>query len=152
MSLQKLYQNEIKQHARNPIGNKLRFIPTHQAEGYNPSCGDELNIYLQIENTPTQQIINIGFDSDACAICTASASLLCEHSQEKNISQLKADTQLLTNALKSKAPLNIPALNCLINVAEHPSRINCALLPWDTLLQAALSASPSNKPSIDGRQ
>ena len=87
MSLNQLYQQEIKNHSRNPIGQNREFECTHQAEGYNPSCGDELNVFLRLNHK--QEIEEIGFNSDACAICTASASLLCEHAEGKNLTEVQ---------------------------------------------------------------
>ena len=137
MSLHQLYQQEIKQHSRQPVGANLKFEQTHQAEGYNPSCGDELDVYLQLASFGTEtQIRSIGFHSDACAICTASASLLCEHSRGKTVAQLERDIRDISESLNNKTRLAIRSLECLSAVSKHPSRINCALLPWQTLKQA----------------
>ncbi|NQZ12157.1 MAG: iron-sulfur cluster assembly scaffold protein, partial [Algicola sp.] len=72
---QQLYQQLIIDHNRAPIGKDNTFCFSHSMDGENPSCGDELTLYLKLSQ---QHIENIGFNSDACAICTASASLLCE--------------------------------------------------------------------------
>ncbi len=134
MSLNQLYQDKIKQHSQSPVGSNLDFLPTHKAEGYNASCGDELEIYLQLNNH--QLIKNIAFKSDACAICTASASLLCEYGINKSTTRLKQDSSDLTATLKSGKPLTLKSMECLTAVSQYPSRINCALLPWETLLLA----------------
>lgn len=137
MSLQLLYQQAIKQHSHNPIGNNINFSPTHSAEGYNASCGDELNLYLQLSGTePLIAVETIGFDSDACAICTASASLLCEHSLGKKATQLRQDIYDFTQTIENNTTLTIESIKCLTAVSSHPSRRNCALLPWKTLLEA----------------
>ncbi|MCW8875889.1 MAG: iron-sulfur cluster assembly scaffold protein [Kangiellaceae bacterium] len=134
MSLNQLYQQEIKDHNQNPIGHNRRFAQTHHAEGYNPSCGDELSIYLKINQQ--QEIEMIGFDSDACAICTASASLLCEHAEGKNLVDIQQDIGNISQSLVQNTPLPYDTLSCLSPVSSHKSRVGCALLPWQTLAQA----------------
>ncbi|TQV85044.1 Fe-S cluster assembly sulfur transfer protein SufU [Aliikangiella coralliicola] len=153
MSLKQLYQQTIKQHSQSPIGANAQFTPTHQAEGYNPSCGDELDIYLQLEPTKsasTTQIKAIGFHSDACAICTASASMLCEHSEGKTVEELQKCVDDLSISIKNRTTLSeslctSSPLNCLTAVSAYPSRINCALLPWQTLGRALQTAQKSTQ-------
>ncbi len=136
MSINQLYQQTIKQHSQSPVGLNASFAHTHELEGFNPSCGDELNIYIKLNSqTKVPTIVNIGFTADACAICIASCSLLCTHGLNQSLQQLQQDYQSLAHSLNNKIPLQIELLNCLTGVSSHPSRINCALLPWQTLSQ-----------------
>lgn len=145
MSLSQLYQQEIKKHSRNPIGQKRQFERSHQADGYNPSCGDELNVYVKVDHN--QKIEMIGFESDACAICTASASLLCQHVEGKTLAETQQDIQIISQSLLQNTPLAYDTLNCLLPVSLHKSRIGCALLPWQTLGQALPISIDINKAS-----
>ncbi|TQV72955.1 SUF system NifU family Fe-S cluster assembly protein [Aliikangiella marina] len=135
MALNELYQQAIKTHSKNPIGKDLSFEATHRAEGYNPSCGDELSVYLTL-NKESDKVTHIGFTGDACAICIASASLMCQHAPGKKTTALINDLNLLSQSLHERSDLTIETLNCLTAVSKHPSRINCALLPWKTLQQS----------------
>lgn len=142
MSLTQLYQKEIKQHSQRLVNNKTNFTSTHQVDGYNPSCGDELTLYLQVAQNGSYQKVNaISVEADACIICKASASLLCEHSEGKTVIQLQEDIGKLIQAIKNKSELTIKQLQCLTVVCAHPSRMNCALLPWTTLSEAFKQSS-----------
>lgn len=127
---QQLYQQLIIEHNRAPIGKDKNFCFSHSMDGENPSCGDELTLYLKLCQ---QQIENIGFNSDACAICTASASLLCEQLHGKNLEQASALADSLHRHLQQKTGDIDTALAPLTAVSQFPSRVNCALLPWSTL-------------------
>lgn len=136
---QKLYQQLIISHNRQPIGKDKVFPYSHSALGENPSCGDELNLYIELSH---QQINDIGFNSDACAICTASASLLCQQVQSKTLAQASELSQQLSAWLQQKTTQpqafnDDNPLQALSGVSHFPSRINCALLPWHTLDQIA---------------
>jgi nitrogen fixation NifU-like protein len=145
---QQLYQQLIIDHNNSPIGKDKTFCFSHSMDGENPSCGDELTLYLKLNQ---QQIENIGFNSDACAICTASASLLCEQLNGKNLEQasamadslqlyfLQVNSQQMSNQRKTAEINN--ALAPLTGVSQYPSRVNCALLPWSTLGQLIKGAT-----------
>ncbi len=134
MSISQLYQQTIKLHNDNPVGYAPDFVATIEEEGYNPSCGDELTLSLCID--AQGEISPIGFTADACAICKASASLMCEHSLNKHAQQLLIDIEVLSEAIRLGHDIPFENLYCLGQVSRHRSRINCALLPWQTLAQA----------------
>ncbi|MET1255067.1 iron-sulfur cluster assembly scaffold protein [Aliikangiella maris] len=177
MALNQLYQQQIKQHANAPVGLSPTFQPTHQFDGYNPTCGDEITLLLKLEEiklealefeelecaSPQLKIPNnkpdalavvannqadhyhisqIGFTADACTICVASASLLCEFAANKSLKHLQAMTERLKTALNApnESELNNlltdTSLLCLGGVRQYPSRINCALLPWQTMIES----------------
>ncbi len=159
--MEKLYQSALKKHSSSPIGRGRRIEASHFSEGYNASCGDEIDFSLQL-NPITGEIDEISFDDDSCAICTASASILCESSlsltqHKMNRAYLELLSILdpennLNNEQKCDSPITeIPeSLSVLSPVAAHPSRINCALLPWQTALAAfnkPVAANKKNEPT-----
>jgi nitrogen fixation NifU-like protein len=136
---QQLYQQMIIHHNREPVGKDKAVSFNHSADGENPSCGDELTLYIKLEQ---QQIEDIGFTADACAICTASASLLCQQLHGKNLTQATAMANSLADSLSNNLTARAvkpgscqlhQSLNVLTGVTKFPSRVNCALLPWSTL-------------------
>lgn len=144
MSLNELYQQTIKQHNLNPCGLGKIENADIQLRGYNPSCGDELEVYLNISQSDnTTKVNDIGFEADACAICQASLSLMCQHSQNKNAVDLLQDIQQFEDSLKHDQTSTIDSLQCLTAVKRFPSRVNCALLPWQTLRKILLSKLPN---------
>ncbi len=133
MSLNQLYQETIRQHNRTPVGENPGFKASFTIEGYNPSCGDELVLYISMLEG---RILELGFTADACAICRASTSLLCEHGKHRTGPQMLEDIEQLCTCLNHGTEIAHPNLRSLGAVSTHKSRINCALLPWQTLAKA----------------
>jgi nitrogen fixation NifU-like protein len=140
--LQDLYQELIIDHGRHPrhFGPLSNATRTH--EGYNPLCGDRLQLYLFEENGVIKAA---RFEGSGCVISTASASLMMEMIQGKSIAQVDAlftaFHQLLTQRDKPADAEQLGKLMALAGVAEYPVRIKCATLCWHTV-QAALKNSP----------
>ncbi|HSV43424.1 MAG TPA: SUF system NifU family Fe-S cluster assembly protein [Candidatus Bathyarchaeia archaeon] len=116
-------------------------MPTcsHHAQGYNPSCGDHLHVYVKVDQGGI--IEDIAFIADACAVATASASMMTE--AIKGISIATAETTFKKfNDLVSGKPgarnhaSDLGPLLIFKNLQQYPSRIKCALLPWEALLAA----------------
>src|SRR5690625_1709928 len=92
-NLRELYQEVIFEHNRNPRNFKYLADATHQAIGYNPLCGDQLTIYLKVNDDDI--IEDVAFVGQGCAISKASASLMTEAVQGKSI----ADADSLFDAM-----------------------------------------------------
>lgn len=138
--LRDLYQEVIVDHGRRPRHFGPLPEASHQAEGFNPLCGDRLTLRLQVVDGI---IVDARFEGAGCAISTASASLLTE--AVTGLAVADADTlfaafhALLTGEPGDPAALG--KLQVLAGVREFPSRIKCATLAWHTL-QAALHGAP----------
>jgi nitrogen fixation NifU-like protein len=129
-----LYRESIKRHAADPIGYRQEIDPTHQHEEYNPLCGDRIMVQLRIA---AEQVEAAAFDGEACAICMASASLLCGSTPGKPVSHLEDLHDLLLAALDSDPDISgIDELKPLLGVKRYPSRIRCATLPWSAAVKA----------------
>ncbi|MGE0634351.1 MAG: iron-sulfur cluster assembly scaffold protein, partial [Pseudobdellovibrionaceae bacterium] len=116
---------------------KNGFFPenaTHQNQITNPICGDHVQLKFRVEN---QVIREVGFSARACAICTASASILCENILDKKIDfVLKLAYLFEESILASSDSLWAEELNGFISFQHlrvNPSRRACALLPWIAL-------------------
>ena len=137
--VQALYKQAVLQHNRNPIGYEKAVQATHSASEINPLCGDVIHIHLQLDG---EYIRDIGFSGQSCAICTASASMLCKilpgcQRVEFDLQRQDFNAAMHGNATAA-ADLN-EALRALLGVRRFPSRISCAQLPWKAT-QKALSA------------
>ena len=134
--LRQLYEEVILDHNRNPRNFHKRPGGTNRhAYGFNPLCGDEFTINLEVEDGV---IKDAGFEGAGCAISTASASLMTEALIGKTEAQARAlfedmHALLTTNA---DAP-DVGKLRVLAGVREYPARVKCATLAWHTM-QAAL--------------
>ena len=74
MSQLDLYQQVILEHNRKPKNFRALDSATHQAEGFNPLCGDHFRVFLEID---AQHLIHkVTFTGSGCAISKASASMM----------------------------------------------------------------------------
>ena len=136
--LNDLYQAIILDHNKRPRHYGELTNATHVAEGYNPLCGDRIEVFLQLSG---DQIEAIQFECASCAICKASASIMAQalvgqsisfgESIQESVSRiLKTDTETVTLDVQGEVAV-------LSGVRNFPARIKCATLPWHTY-QAAL--------------
>jgi nitrogen fixation NifU-like protein len=133
-----LYRAAIRQHASAPVGYRQPVAATHRHEEFNPQCGDRIEIQLQVGS---ERIEAAAFDGEACAICIASASLLCSLAPGQTVAGLQQLGNDLRQALDPAAPPELllhEDLHALLGVRPYPSRIRCATLPW-TAARRALS-------------
>ena len=129
-----LYRETIRQHAANPVGFRQQIDATHEHEEYNPLCGDRILMQLRIT---AGQVEAVAFDGEACAICMASASLLCDCIAGKPVSHLEQLHDRLQAALENGGETDgIEELQPLLGVKPYPSRIRCATLPWSAARKA----------------
>ncbi|MEM8868416.1 MAG: Fe-S cluster assembly sulfur transfer protein SufU [Verrucomicrobiota bacterium] len=134
--LSELYQSIILSHNKQPRHYGVLTGYTHQAEGYNPLCGDKITVQLRVEG---EQINEIQFESAACAICKASASIMTEAIRSKHLSevqQLGAHVAEILSTDRSTDLAEDGDLAALAGVRKFPARIKCAILPWHTLEDA----------------
>lgn len=136
--LRDLYQEVIIDHARNPRNFGTVDNLTHHAEGFNPLCGDQLSLELNIEN---DVIKDCKFKGTGCAISTASASLMTQILNGKTVADaektLKEFIEMVTTTPQDEHNA-LGKLTILAGVHEYPARVKCATLAWHTL-QAALN-------------
>lgn len=135
--LSRLYLDAIKRHAADPAGFRQKINATHQHEEYNPLCGDRILLRLRID---AGRIEAAAFDGEACAICLASSSLLCEHVPGLSVENLLEQHRQLSEALESgEGTPGMDALTPLLGVRPYPSRIQCATLPWKAAARAIVT-------------
>jgi nitrogen fixation NifU-like protein len=132
-----LYQELILDHKRHPRNFHRLEGATHKAQGFNPLCGDELTLYLRIED---DRIVDVGFEGQGCAISTASASLLTETVKGKTVAEAEdmfgRMHDLLTKDAPEVTPESMGKLGVLSGVRDYPTRVKCATLSWHTLKAA----------------
>ena len=134
--LSRLYREIILQHSSHPIGFQKVIKETCRNEQFNPLCGDRIAIMLQVED---RMIQDAAFDGESCAICTASASLLCELIPGGLVEEFRKTHHWLEHSLGSNEETAGPqALNVLLGVRKYPSRIECVTLPWTAAAEALL--------------
>ena len=132
MSLQELYQEMIVDHSKSPR-NFGKLDHAVHAEGYNPLCGDKVEIYIVLEGNCVKDIRFLG---SGCAISTASASLMTECVKSKTTQDIKKISEEFQSMLTHDdyvASKDLGKLTVFQGVREFPTRVKCATLAWHTL-------------------
>ena len=142
MDLKELYQDIILEHGKNPrnFGKCEKY--THQAKGYNPLCGDLVQVYLKLNNE--KKVEDLTFEGSGCAISIASTSIMTELVKGKSTEIAKKIIIDFLNMVKSTSEIKSNDLNedqkttvmSLSGVKKYPMRVKCATLAWHTLTSA----------------
>jgi nitrogen fixation NifU-like protein len=152
--LEDLYREIILDHYRSPRNRgELETPPAHRTEGFNPLCGDEVVVFVELDEN--DRIADLKISGQGCSISQSSASMMSAAVKGRTVQEAKD----LTNTFKSmmsihetdiggdgseaEAPtdaatgeLTLGDLEALRGVVKFPVRIKCATLSWNTLNQA----------------
>jgi nitrogen fixation protein NifU and related proteins len=136
--LSTLYQDVIIDHARRPHNFGPIEGATCTLDGHNPLCGDQLTLYLTLEDG---RITDIGFEGAGCAISQASASLMTDMlkglSDEQALDLFARVHAMLTVEPTEGSPKpEVGKMIALSGIWEYPTRVKCATLAWQTLRAA----------------
>ena len=138
--LSELYQAVILDHNKKPRNFRKLENANRSAEGYNPLCGDQLKVYLHVED---DQVKEISFEGSGCAISKASASMMTQAVKGKT--KAEAETlfnefhRMATGELDEESEANhLGKLTIFAGVRDFPARVKCATLSWHTM-HAALN-------------
>ena len=136
LSLEELYKEVILDHYRTPR-NKGRLDPHDiMLERNNPLCGDEIELFVKFEG---ETLAGISFDGKGCSISQASASMMTEKVQDlsvKDANELAETIKAMMSGEEEGDPEVLGDLVSLKGVVKYPVRIKCALLGWNTLIEA----------------
>ena len=154
--LEDLYREIILDHYRNPRNRgELPVPPAHKVEGFNPLCGDEIVIYLDVEGGV---VTDLRIGGQGCSISQSSASMMSSAVKGRTLDEVRAlsrafkgmmsihEQSLDGDGLDGDGDGSEPAsaedenvklgdLEALRGVVKFPVRIKCATLSWNTLLQ-----------------
>ena len=136
MSLEELYKEVILDHYRAPR-NKGRLDPHDIAlERNNPLCGDEIELFLRFDGDTLE---GVAFEGKGCSISLASASMMTEKVIGIPSKDAAGLAEHIKRMLAGEEEGDAEALGDLVSlkgVVKYPVRIKCALLGWNTLLEA----------------
>jgi nitrogen fixation NifU-like protein len=154
--LEDLYREIILDHYRSPRNRgELPVPPAHRSEGFNPLCGDEVVVFLVLEDGVVSDLRIAG---QGCSISQSSASLMSAAVKGKTVADARrligsfkammsvhehaiggpdaADGNSASAAgLEALAAEGLGELAALQGVVKFPVRIKCATLSWNTLAQ-----------------
>ena len=159
--LEDLYREIILDHYRNPRNRgELETPPAQRVEGFNPLCGDEIVVYVQVDDD--RRISDIKIGGQGCSISQSSASMMSSAVKGKTIEEARALTRAFkalmtihesrldggdgsgTDTPTPDPEVKLGDLEALQGVVKFPVRIKCATLSWNTLgqgLDEAVDAS-----------
>jgi nitrogen fixation protein NifU and related proteins len=142
--LENLYKELILEHYKHPR-NKGRLENALHQEGVNPSCGDEIQLFLEIEDTTIKAV---KFTGEGCAISQASASMMTEAIKGKSLTEVLELTQKFKHMIHGQTPAeDLGDLVMLQGISKLHARVKCATLAWVTLEQAVETASNESTPN-----
>ena len=135
--LSDLYREILLDHNSKPRNFRRLEDANRSADGYNPLCGDKIELYLKVDD---QVIADVGFQGSGCAISRASASMLTQSIKGQSVERaqqiFEAFHRMLTEPETELDYDTLEDLESLAGVSEFPTRIKCAVLAWHTLRAA----------------
>lgn len=157
--LEDLYREIILDHYRSPRNRgELPTPPAHVETGFNPLCGDEITVYLQVDG---DVISDIKLDGQGCSISQSSASMMSTAVKGRTVGEARSVIRTFKGMMsvhehrldgdggspaipEPEVPLG--DLEALQGVVKFPVRIKCATLAWNTLTQAIDASAPAAAP------
>jgi nitrogen fixation protein NifU and related proteins len=149
--LEDLYREIILDHYRSPRNRgELPVPPAHRVEGFNPLCGDEIVVYVEVDDDGTVTDLKIG--GQGCSISQSSASMMSAAVKGRPVPEARRITRAFkammsihgqeldggedADSAEQLADVDLGDLEALRGVVKFPVRIKCATLSWNTLAQA----------------
>jgi nitrogen fixation NifU-like protein len=131
-----LYQQVILDHNKKPRNFHKLPAPTHEAEGFNPLCGDHLWVYLNV--AANGLIEDAAFEGAGCAISKASASMMTVALKGKTVDEARQlfdefHKLLLGELDPDTAPHHLGKLKIFSGIWQYPARVKCAALGWHAM-------------------
>ena len=134
-----LYEDLVLEHAKRPRNRGRLAQATHSAAADNALCGDSIRVEVQVDHGDIRAAC---FEGHACAIATASASLLTEHVRGRSVDHARMLAEQM-EALCAGQPdaaavagAELGELGVFAGVRRYPARVRCATLAWDALRRA----------------
>ncbi|HEY0519053.1 MAG TPA: SUF system NifU family Fe-S cluster assembly protein [Ilumatobacteraceae bacterium] len=147
--LEDLYREIILDHYRTPRNRGELPPPAAHAVGHNPLCGDEIDVYLQVEG---DTVTDVKVGGQGCSISQSSASMMSQAVKGKSLAEVRALVRRFKGmmSIEEETPygeeipeteVKLGDLEALQGVVKFPVRIKCATLAWNTLIEAMHEAT-----------
>ncbi|MDE2804284.1 MAG: SUF system NifU family Fe-S cluster assembly protein [Gemmatimonadota bacterium] len=131
-----LHQALIRDHFRRPRNRGPLDPPAASGHAHNRFCGDTVKMWARIEGG---RIAEVSFDGRGCSISLAAASMITALVRGKAVDEVAELRHALTQGLAPDGPAlpkKVGDLRALAGVRRFPSRVRCALLPFEALEEA----------------
>lgn len=133
--LVELYQELVLDHNNRPRNKRVMEDASNTADGYNPLCGDQVSVFVKVENGV---IADVSFQGVGCAISQSSASMMTQNVKGKPVEEAEALFEMF-HTMVTRDPSadfdgsSLGELEALAGVCAFPNRIKCASLAWHTM-------------------
>jgi nitrogen fixation NifU-like protein len=133
--LNDLYQEVILDHNKNPRNFREMDTANFKADGHNPLCGDQLKVFLEVED---ERVKDVSFVGSGCAISKASASMMTQVVKGKSKAEAEKmfdefHRMVLGELDEDEEENSLGKLKIFAGVREFPARVKCASLSWHTM-------------------
>ena len=152
--LEDLYREIILDHYRNPRNRGELPPPALHAKGHNPLCGDEIEVFLDVEDGTVR---DVRISGQGCSISQSSASMMSAAVKGKSVDEVRVVVRRFKQMMSidddgtGSGPSDgtvtgtdtvaLGDLEALQGVVKFPVRIKCAVLAWNTLIEALESSA-----------
>lgn len=135
MDLKQIYREIVNEHNLHP-GHKHDLIsPTYVLEGVNPTCGDDVNIQLKLDENGV--ITEASFNGSGCAVSQASSDIMMDQiiglTKEEALKLVDTFMAMVHGTVSDEELEELDEAAALQDVAHMPARAKCATLAWHTL-------------------
>ena len=144
--LVELYQELVLDHNNRPRNKRVMEDASNTADGYNPLCGDQVSVFLKVEEGV---IADVSFQGVGCAISQSSASMMTQNVKGKPVEEAEALFELF-HTMVTRDPSadfdgsSLGELEALAGVCAFPNRIKCASLAWHTMAASLDTKNPEH--------
>lgn len=134
MDIKSLYREIVNEHNLHPTHKHDIAAPTMVLNGVNPSCGDDINLQLLIEDGV---IADASFNGSGCAVSQASADMMCDlvigQSTEDALALAANFKAMIHGEATDEQKESLDEAASLEDVSHMPARVKCAMLGWRTM-------------------
>jgi nitrogen fixation protein NifU and related proteins len=145
--MEDLYQEIILDHYRNPQGRGLREPFEAQVHHVNPTCGDEIDLRVHLEEEDgVTRVADVSYAGQGCSISQASASVMYDSIAGRTLDEALEALARFQEMVQSKGEIagdeeTMGDAVAFAGVAKYPARVKCALLPWMAWKDAVVQAT-----------
>lgn len=135
MKIDDVYTEIIMEHNRSKHNKKILDNPDGFARGHNPNCGDDLTVFVKLNENIIE---DISYNGSGCAISEASASIMIDLLKGKTVKEARICIETFVKMIKKEVDMEfaqnlLEDASCLAGVSNMPARVKCAVLAWHAL-------------------
>ena len=139
-SATELYQEVVLAHNRDPRGYGELLEASRQGEGFNPICGDQINVQIIMSD---ETIERVGFTARCCALCRASASVMTTVMSGLSMEAAEEKFKDFEIRIQGRGARLDGDAAAFAAIAQYPARAKCVILPWKTFFSALKGSTPA---------